>query len=171
MPLAYAWEGQTQLGKDVYLYKRGQGDAASIAIGNLAALLYAFGLCHAQCPGRKLGQPVTAKAVMPSLRGNPGTALRQMSERLLPDWPRIRVAATGNYGDAGRELDPAHFNVDPSPAFCLPLLPPTCPPSRRIATPAYDWRTCPLTRGACPKRSQHMAERRSRASPPECWHS
>jgi hypothetical protein len=114
VPLAYAWEGQTQLGKDVYRYKRDQGQAAATAIGNLAALLYTFGALHAHCPGRLLGRPVTAKAVMPSLRGNQGTTLAQMGEQFLPHWPWIHVAATANYGDDGRTLDPTHFRVEPS---------------------------------------------------------
>lgn len=112
VPLAYAWEGQTQLGKDVYRYKRDHGEVAATAIGNLAALLYTFGTLHATCPGRQLGRPVTAKAVMPSLRGNPGTTLVHMGDRFLPSWPLVQVAATGNYGDSGRSLDPAHFQVD-----------------------------------------------------------
>lgn len=113
VPLAYAWEGQTQLGKDVYRYKRDQGEAAATAIGNLAALLYAFGAMHAHCPERQLGRPITAKAVMPSLRGNPGTTLTQMGQQFLPGWPWIQVTATANYGDAGRSLDPTHFRVEP----------------------------------------------------------
>jgi hypothetical protein len=112
VPLAYAWEGQTQLGKDVYRYKRDQGEAAATAIGNLAALLYTFGTVHALCPERQLGRQVTAKAVMPSLRGNPGTTLVEMGERFLPSWPWVQVTATGNYGDGGRSVDPAHFQVD-----------------------------------------------------------
>jgi hypothetical protein len=113
-PLPYAWERQSQLGKDVYSCKRDQGPRAGNAIGNLAALLYTFAVLHAHCPGRYLGHKVTAKAVMPSLRGNPGTTLAQMADRFLPpSWPLIPVAATGNYGDGGRSLDPAHFRVDP----------------------------------------------------------
>ncbi len=112
--LAYAWEGQSQLGKDVYRYKRDQGQVAATAIGNLAALLFAFGGRHALCPERLLGRPITAKTVMPSLRGNPGTILAQMGKRFLPPWPSIRVTATGNYGDHGRTLDPTHFRVDAS---------------------------------------------------------
>ena len=112
VPLAYAWEGQTQLGKDVYRYKRDQGEVAATAIGNLAALLYTFGTMHSNCPGRQLGRPVTAKAVMPSLRGNPGTTLTQMGQQFLPGWPWIQVHATGIYGDAGRSLDPTHFRVE-----------------------------------------------------------
>jgi hypothetical protein len=42
VPLAYAWEGQSQLGKDVYTYKRDSGLRAASAIGNLAALLWTF---------------------------------------------------------------------------------------------------------------------------------
>jgi hypothetical protein len=113
VPLAYAWEGQTQLGKDVYRYKRDRGEAAATAIGNLAALLYTFGALHAYCPGRRLGGAVTAKVVMPSLRGNPGVTLAQMGEQFLPRWPSIQVTATGNYGNAGRSLDPDHFRVAP----------------------------------------------------------
>src|SRR5262249_1004983 len=62
-------------------------------------------------PGRQLGRPVSAKAVMPSLRGNPGTTLTQMGQQFLPGWPWIQVRATANFGDAGRSLDPTHFHV------------------------------------------------------------
>lgn len=113
VPLAYAWEGQSQLGKDVYSYKRDKGRRAARAIANLAALVYSFQAVHAECPGRYLGHPVSAKAVMPSLRGNSGVTLVQMAQNFLPQtWPLITISATGVYGDAGRSLDPAHFRVD-----------------------------------------------------------
>lgn len=113
VPLAYAWEGQSQLGKDVYSYKRDSGTRAASAIANLAALVYSFHAAHPDCPGRYLGHAVTAKAVMPSLRGNPGITLAQMAQNFLPQaWPLISVSATGIYGDAGRALNPTHFRVD-----------------------------------------------------------
>lgn len=112
-PLAYAWEGRSQLGKDVYSYKRGAefSEPAANAFGNLAALLWSFSTFHSTCPGRQLGIPVSVRAVTPSLRGNSGTRLRQLAA-LLPDtWPTVRVDATGVYGDDGRNLDPAHFRI------------------------------------------------------------
>jgi predicted amidophosphoribosyltransferase len=114
-PLAYAWDGESQLGKDVYSYKQSHEQLAANASARLGALVYTFGTLHALCPQRRLGRPVTAKAIVPSLKGNPGTRLAHMADRFLPGWPRIPVAAAGVFGDdnSRRALDPTHFSVDP----------------------------------------------------------
>lgn len=85
------------------------------ASGRLRALVYSFGAQHGQCPQRWLGTPVTAKTVVPSLRGNHGTGLASIADGFLPHWPRIPVAATAVFSDdaSRRALDPAHFAVNP----------------------------------------------------------
>jgi predicted amidophosphoribosyltransferase len=117
VPLAYAWEGQSQLGKDVYTYKRDTGLRAASAFGNLAALVWTFSALHAQCPGRQLDAPLTALAVTPSLRGNAGLSLAKLAVLLPKAWRTIPLQPSANYGDAGRTLNPAHFRIpDPAPA-------------------------------------------------------
>ena len=115
VPLVYGWDGQSQLGKDVYSYKQSHRQLAAAARGRLAALVYTFGVRHAPCPQRELGRQVTAKAIVPSLKGNPGTTLARMADQFLPDWPRIPVAAAGIFRDdnSRRALDPTHFVVSP----------------------------------------------------------
>src|SRR5262245_65539562 len=44
VPLAYGWDGQSQLGKDVYSYKQSHHQLAAVARGRLAALVYTFGV-------------------------------------------------------------------------------------------------------------------------------
>ncbi len=114
-PLAYAWDGQSQLGKDVYNYKQANAQLAVGANGRLAALVYTFGTGHERCPERFLGRAVTAKAFVPSLQGNPGTQLARMADRFLPGWPSIPVTAALTIRDSGlrRALDPSHFVVEP----------------------------------------------------------
>jgi hypothetical protein len=115
VPLVYGWEGKSQLGKDVHSYKQSHQQLAAAARSRLAALVYTFGVLHASCPQRKLGRTVTAKALVPSLKGNPGTVLARMADQFLPDWPRVPVTAAGIFRDdtSRRALDPTHFVVNP----------------------------------------------------------
>jgi hypothetical protein len=132
-PLAYAWDGQSQLGKDVYSYKQADAQVAASANGRLAALVYTFGAQHGRCPERFLGRAVTAKALVPSLRGNPGTQLARLADRFLPGWARIPVIAaiTVHDSNARRVLDPSHFAVEPG--MCPRMR--TCSSSKTAGSP------------------------------------